>query len=152
MTACSSNSLFMALDMFRNVPIDCDICDNWASWCWTICSCCRICCWRSSCVDAAFACDGDPDVANRLYLVFFMTLLGTKLLCEVGLDNDTASDAVWKKEFKSLRRHGISVVANAMTNLRGPRESLSIFILLTRTLFHLRDFFFGLCNKMLSSG
>ena len=93
MTACSSNSLVMALDMLRNVPTDWDICDNWPSWCCTRCSCCRICCWSSSCVEAALVCDGDPVVASRLYLVFLMTL-GTKLLWDVGLDNDTASEVV----------------------------------------------------------
>ena len=38
-TACSSSSLPIAVDTFRRVPTDWDICESWASWCWTRCSC-----------------------------------------------------------------------------------------------------------------
>ena len=98
MTACSSSSLPMALDMFRSVPTDCDIWDNWASWWFTRCSCCRICCWRSSWVELTLECDGEPVVANRLYFVFLVTF-GNKLPwpeAEVGLDNDVMSVGTWK--------------------------------------------------------
>ena len=106
MTACSSSSLPMALDMFRSVPTDCDIWDNWASWWLTRCSCCRICCWRSSWVELTLECDGEPVVANRLYFVFLVTF-GNKLPwpeAEVGLDNDVMSVGTWKY---NVRRNSV---------------------------------------------
>ena len=107
MTACSSSSLPMALDIFRRVPTDCDIWDSWASWWFTRCSCCRIWFWRSSWVELTEfvfveSREGEPVVASRLYLVFWLRMtLGTKLLllwpeAEVGLDKDVMSMGVWK--------------------------------------------------------
>ena len=106
MTACSSSSLPMALDIFRRVPTDCDIWDSWASWWFTRCSCCRIWFWRSSWVELTEfvfveSLEGEPVVASRLYLVFWLRMtLGTKLLllwpeAEVGLDKDVMSMGVW---------------------------------------------------------
>ena len=97
----------MALDIFRRVPTDCDIWDSWASWWFTRCSCCRIWFWRSSWVELTEfvfveSREGEPVVASRLYLVFWLRMtLGTKLLllwpeAEVGLDKDVMSMGVWK--------------------------------------------------------